>query len=57
MVLKTDAWSVAPLAVERAYSSYFEDATKFPPGSLRFDCALVMRNIPHEWETASEMYV
>lgn len=57
VVLRTDAWSVAPLAVERAYSSYFEDATQFPPGSLRFDCALVMRNIPHEWETASEMYV
>lgn len=57
VVLKTDAWGVAPLAVERAYSSYFEDTTKFPPGSLRFDCALVMRNIPHEWETASEMYI
>jgi hypothetical protein len=56
-VLRTEAWSVAALAVERAYSSYFEDATQFPPGSLRFDCALVMRNVPHEWETASEMYV
>jgi hypothetical protein len=57
VVLKTDGWTVAPLAVERAYSSYFEDITLFPAGSLRFDCALVMRNIPHEWETASEMYV
>jgi enamine deaminase RidA (YjgF/YER057c/UK114 family) len=26
-------------------------------GSIAFDCGLVMRNIPHEWETAKEMYI
>jgi hypothetical protein len=57
VVLKTESWSVAPLAIERAHSSYFADGETFPPGSIRFDCALVMRNIPHEWETAAEMYV
>src|SRR5262245_1701573 len=57
VVLKTDSWSLAPLAIEHAHSSYFADREMFPAGSIQFDCALVMRNIPHEWETAAEMYV
>jgi len=47
---------VEPLAVERAHSSYFEDPKRFPTGSICFDCGLVMRNIPHEWATAEDMY-
>jgi hypothetical protein len=42
-------WKITPLAVERVYSSYFADESRFPPGSVEFDCALLMRNIPHEW--------
>src|SRR5262249_44410970 len=57
IVLKTDSWRVDPLEIERAHSSYFSDPELFPVGSIAFDCALVMRNIPHEWETAAEMYV
>jgi Uncharacterized conserved protein (COG2071) len=57
VVLKTDSWQVEPLAVERAYSSYFDDRERFPTSSICFDCGLVMRNIPHEWETAEDMYV
>jgi hypothetical protein len=57
VVLKTDSWQVKPLAVEQAYSSYFEDRERFPTGSICFDCGLVMRNIPHVWETAEDMYV
>jgi hypothetical protein len=57
VVLRTDSWTVEPLALERAYSSYFENTTLFPPGSIRFDCGLIMRNIHHEWETASDMYL
>jgi hypothetical protein len=56
VVLKTDSWQVEPLAVERAYSSYFDDRKRFPIGSICFDCGLVMRNIPHEWMTAEDMY-
>jgi uncharacterized protein DUF2071 len=55
--LKTESWSVAPLAIERAHSSYFSDLMLFPRGSIAFDCALVMRNVPHEWASANEMYV
>jgi hypothetical protein len=55
--LKTDSWKVAPLAIERAHSSYFTDPQLFPRDSIVFDCALVMRDIPHEWASANEMYV
>lgn len=57
VVLKTESWRVAPLAIDRAHSSYFADQEMFPAGSVRFDCALVMRNIAHEWESAADMYV
>jgi hypothetical protein len=57
VVLKTDSWQVEPLTVERAYSSYFEDRERFPTGSISFDCGLVMRNIPHEWQATEDMYV
>jgi hypothetical protein len=57
IVLKTHGWSVAPLAVDLVHSSYFADANLFPAGSVAFDCALVMRNISHEWHSAADMYV
>jgi hypothetical protein len=57
VVLKTHSWTVAPLAIEQAYSSYFADEALFPAGSITFDCALLMRNIAHEWQAAADMYV
>jgi hypothetical protein len=42
-------WSVEPLAIRRVESSFFADASLFPPGAVQFDCALLMRHIPHEW--------
>ncbi|MBD2768097.1 DUF2071 domain-containing protein [Hymenobacter sp. BT664] len=42
-------WQVRPLDVLRVQSSFFEDAHNFPPGSIRFDNALLMTNIEHEW--------
>ena len=47
--LRTFNWQVQPLVVEKVKSSFFEDRTLFPPGSVEFDCALVMRGIEHEW--------
>jgi uncharacterized protein YqjF (DUF2071 family) len=55
--LQTKEWRVEPLAVEEVYSSYFADVTKFPRGSAEFDHALIMRNIAHEWHTASDLHV
>jgi hypothetical protein len=57
ITLTTDSWRVAPLALDRVRSSYFDDLSLFPKGSIGFDCGLVMRNIPHVWEIAADMYV
>jgi hypothetical protein len=47
--LRSFNWQVRPLAIERVESSFFEDLSLFPAGSVEFDCALVMRGIDHEW--------
>jgi hypothetical protein len=41
--LRCHRWQVEPLAVSAVKSSYFDDQTVFPPGSIEFDCALLMR--------------
>jgi len=57
VVLTTHTWSVAPLAIDKVFSSYFADPTRFPAGTIAFDCALIMRNIAHEWEAGAPMYI
>ena len=57
VVLTTQTWSVAPLTMDRVFSSYFADESKFPAGTIAFDCALIMRNIAHEWQAGAPMYV
>jgi hypothetical protein len=49
MELRCLGWRVEPLDVEEVESSYFEDRSVFSPGSVEFDCALLMRGIEHEW--------
>lgn len=55
--LETSQWRVEPLDVERIYSSYFSDETKFPRGTIEFDHALIMRNVEHEWHSTDDLYV
>jgi hypothetical protein len=57
VVLTTHTWSVAPLAIDKVFSSYFADPTRFPAGTIAFDCALIMRNIAHEWQAGAPMYI
>jgi hypothetical protein len=47
--LRSFNWKVVPLVVDKIESSFFENRSIFPPGSVQFDCALLMRNIDHEW--------
>ena len=47
--LRCTTWQVEPLAVDQVTSSFFSDEARFPPGSVDFDCALLMRGIRHEW--------
>ncbi len=55
--LKTEQWQVEPLEVRKVQSSYFSDETKFPPGSIEFDHALLMKNVAHEWHSAADLYI
>jgi len=55
--LRTQGWRVEPLEIEEVQSSYFADPARFPPGSVQFDCALLMRNLLHEWHSAEDLYV
>lgn len=57
VVLHTKQWKIEPLSVDDVHSSWFADPARFPPGSIAFDCALIMRNIEHEWEGAGELYI
>jgi uncharacterized protein YqjF (DUF2071 family) len=56
MVLKTKEWRVEPLKIDKVHTSYFADESRFPKGSVEFDHALIMKNIAHEWHSASEIY-
>jgi hypothetical protein len=55
--LRTRSWKVEPLEVDEVFSSYFSDTNRFPAGSVEFDCALIMRNIEHEWVGTDDLYV
>jgi hypothetical protein len=47
--LHTARRRVEPLDVQSIRSSFFDNIERFPRGSIQFDCALLMRNIEHEW--------
>jgi len=44
-------WEIKPLDVIEIKSSFFEDETIFPKGSIQFDNAVLMENIEHEWRS------
>ena len=52
MDLAVRDWRVSALDVSEVSSSYFEDTVRFPPGTIEFDHALLMRDIKHEWHSA-----
>ncbi len=53
--LKCNGWCVESLEVDAIESSYFEDVSRFPAGSVEFDCALLIRNIVHEWHGREDL--
>jgi hypothetical protein len=55
MELRCRNWHVLPLAIDTIESSFFQDPARFPAGTAQFDCALVMRNIDHEWHSRGEI--
>ena len=53
--LSTDAWRVQPMNIEQASPSFFDDSTRFPPGSIELDSALAMFDVPVRWQAPSAM--
>jgi len=54
--LRTRTWHMEPLSVISVASSFFEDSSFFPPGSVQFDSAFLMRDIEHEWHNHQQLY-
>ena len=53
--LRCRDWRVEPLSVEEVRSSFFEDESRFPRGSIEYDCALLMRGVEHEWHGKADL--
>lgn len=48
--LHTDAWSIEAAEPVRVRSSFFDDRTRFPDGSVILDSAMLMLDVPVRWE-------
>ena len=46
---------VRPVVLERVESSFFANENSFPPGSIEFDSAFLMRGLEHEWHARGKM--
>jgi hypothetical protein len=49
--LNTYRWEMQPLEVLDIKSTFYENESVFPKGSIAFDNALLMTNIEHTWKT------
>ncbi len=54
--LETYQWKVKPLKVSEVKSSFFENELLFPNGSIKFDNALLMTKVEHEWHGVADKY-
>ena len=54
LLLNTYKWEVKPLKITKVVSSFFENENMFPKGSVKFDNALLMTNIGHEWSSIKD---
>ncbi|HMR81743.1 MAG TPA: DUF2071 domain-containing protein [Niabella sp.] len=52
--LETFNWQVKPLKTTAVQSSFFDDESIFPKGSVLFDNALLMTGIAHEWHSVGK---
>jgi hypothetical protein len=53
--LKTLRWEMSTLRVSRLCSAFFQHGERFSSDLVHFDCALLMRGVPHEWHEISEI--
>jgi len=55
LLLKVPNWQASSLEVQSLKSSFFDNTKVFPPDTITFDHALLMRDIPHEWHSEPEL--
>lgn len=55
MRLESQGWDVRPLAIDHLESSFFDEHSNFPTGSITLDHALIMRNLSHEWHGVNDL--
>lgn len=55
--LRCAQWRMEPLFVEHVESSFFANPGLFPPGTVEYDSALLMRGIQHEWHRRGTLSV
>jgi hypothetical protein len=48
-------WRTEPFAVTSVRSSFYDDESLFPRGSIEFDSALLMRDIDHVWRRQADV--
>jgi hypothetical protein len=53
--LRTLRWEMGPLEIEEQTCAFYQDALRFPTGSVTFDSALLMRGLPHEWHEIKDI--
>jgi hypothetical protein len=49
--LESTRWRAQSFAVDELQSRFFGDSRRFPPGSIEFDSALIVRNLPCRWHS------
>jgi uncharacterized protein YqjF (DUF2071 family) len=54
ITLETKEWKVRPVKVDNVRSSFYEDKSIFPDGSIVYDHTLIMQDVEHEWHSAPE---
>ncbi|WP_316772267.1 DUF2071 domain-containing protein [Pedobacter frigiditerrae] len=52
--LNAYSWKIRPLTVSNVQSTFFENEDIFPKGAVKFDNALLMTKIEHEWKSVAE---
>lgn len=48
-------WDLAPVTISDLHASFFADGKRFPQGSVGFDSAVILREVPHHWQALGEM--
>lgn len=49
MRLQTLRWEMEPIKITKVHSAFYEKLAQKAPNGIQYDCALLMKGIPHRW--------